>query len=1537
MAHTLPIPCPVKLGTVKLESPEARLHDYVKQGNYVKVKKLLKKGIATQSVNSLGQTPLFTAALLGLGKLVDILLDYGSDPNHRCYDGSTPVHAAAFSGSQFILSKLLDAGGDLRLHDKDGRTPQSWAVTAGKESSAQMLEFIQRCTTHMQVVLQNQSLDLLRKVDSPRALVHSPSKFGGFTQGAADSPLGRFMKRASSMSQSIFSFGFGKFFLTSKRQLGYLASLPIIADKEVVQADDEPTFSFSTGPYMNMTNLMWGGSRVTVKELNIQPHQHCSKLRLSDLLLAEQEYSSQLHHPHLLLLMAVCLSSDLEKTRLVFERVNFGTLYSILHERRSEFPVLHVETIVHLLIQVSDALRYLHLRGFIHRTISSYAVVVVLTGEAKLTNLEHMIESKDGGEHSDLTRVPIPPQLYNWCAPEVILERTATFKSDVYSFCAVMQEAFTDTVPWQGFDGPSIKDRITSGQWLEADARLPKPYYDMVKTGLEYRPKQRTMNLQDIRYVLKNDLKDLLESRKQRLGEHLESLKPEIQPNINICLPSASAFEVKKPRLQDEKAHVARSFTTTRCSISSLEIKPVVLQVSEPLLRTAQSGPFFERPLSDVVQVSEPVVRTAQSRPSFKGRAKDAEEDSNANLSLSSVQINEIYTCYPELGEETEGDDETSRTEQDPDSRRQSLSSPGDTADLSSPRVTEIPDREVSLPSDAETEYSHEDMNGVSVMNEVLRSTHGKNGNVQSQFEHKFGKCVLDLKICQTLLQQATDSLYRTETKLGTLESFNKPPQLFLGSQAEQLPVGIPARGCQEKLESILRNIKPPLNGDRGLQWKTVAPPTEGYVPPPFRVPGAYRSLMIQSYQASENRPKSANQSLDTTYWSDFGPETSRSPVSPKGTEQNYQLLSPGVTFRRKKSAQLRRGSSMLDGVKAADESFKKTAPEIYEANLRSEERRMAQSEWTTEVKQMAKQAASGQLHLPTQHPAPRWMLQSEAQDVQTVFPSPTICERVRFCQENSEAGRGQRRRANGDRKVLCNQEKQTNPDGVLGRVPGLEKEGRDNPVPACESGAAPCEPMCLSFPSEDSCRVEEVTHSPSLSLNVSEEFFTPDSNCFLGGSAPPEPSELEYSTTEEEEGDDTLGRTEEIPGQKEKLKKPQGIWGQKEHLIRSGQRQECSGGTGTKYIHDNLPRTNLLISANGPGAAQHRSLGEPPREFGAEDTSPGDIQEISSILCNDPSKTFAVKTPRNSNSPIKASTPLSPVNPPPTFSSTVTKYKDYCVMTIDTSSWATHDVSLLGVSTFPAPCATRVRIEEVPVAPLPSAGLVEHDSNLWLPVSRNLAESGREMPSAQQNPAQRGSPRSMTTVDPQISVAKQDRREFCPAVKSSAGCHRFAARTCVVRARCVLCACICNARQTHAVCAHVQCVPDAQCACMCSAHQTRKKEPFKGDPDPLDSEESGKPEEKEAPNATKPEDSLWLKESVCLGEDTERANSSLDKVLEFLCPNADSHDINKGLLDAIQRGEPSRGHHGNIEMKGGAEESFSESEGSIENIEGLS
>ncbi|PNJ65794.1 TEX14 isoform 2 [Pongo abelii] len=44
-AVPLPVPCPVQLGTLRNDSLEAQLHEYVKQGNYVKLKKILKKAL----------------------------------------------------------------------------------------------------------------------------------------------------------------------------------------------------------------------------------------------------------------------------------------------------------------------------------------------------------------------------------------------------------------------------------------------------------------------------------------------------------------------------------------------------------------------------------------------------------------------------------------------------------------------------------------------------------------------------------------------------------------------------------------------------------------------------------------------------------------------------------------------------------------------------------------------------------------------------------------------------------------------------------------------------------------------------------------------------------------------------------------------------------------------------------------------------------------------------------------------------------------------------------------------------------------------------------------------------------------------------------------------------------------------------------------------------------------------------------------------------------------------------------------------------
>ncbi|KAM6192264.1 inactive serine/threonine-protein kinase TEX14 isoform 7-T9 [Sarcoramphus papa] len=997
MAHALPIPCPVQLGSIKGDSLEAQLHEYVRQGNYVKVKKLLKKGIFVDAVNSMGQTSLFTAALLGLSKIVDVLLDYGSDANHRCYDGSTPVHAAAFSGNQWILSKLLDEGGDLRVHDKDGKNPQYWAMSAAKESSAQMLEFIQRCTFHMQAAIQNFPSDLLRKVGSSKALVCSPSRFGGLVQGNVDSPLGRFLKGGANAAKNIYSFGFGKFYLAGSGHLAYLASLPIIGEKDVVQADDEPTFSYHVGPYMIMTNLIWGGSRVTVKELSFEPHQNCSKLRLADLLIAEQEHSSKLRHPHLLQLMSVCLSSDLEKTRLVYERVNFGSLYSILHQRRTEFPVLHMETILHVLLQINDALRFLHSRGFIHRSVTSYAIQIVSSGEAKLCNLEYMIESKDGGEHSDLTRIPVPVQLYKWCSPEVILEKVVTVKSDIYSFCTVVQEALTETPPWKGLEDSVIKQLIISGQQLEADIRLPMPYYGIVKSGLEPKQKNRSMKLQDIQYILKNDLKDLTKpvSITGHADEMSKAQRPAVFSDVNICLASAFSYQKRTQELQGKEITEADSSAAPRYSLFPEENSALVDQEASTSLQ-----PVAQDKNRDVASQLQTTLSV-----------------SDVDDSLCSFEINEIFASYPELHEDfleeglgqTLKDEKRQQKEEDKATLRDLYASPG-------VHCEEKPVDEEGGFSESGTEYATEEEERISEASDLcmlaqVRGDSGRRMSSLSQNEQHISKCVLNLKIVQSMLQQAADSLCRTEKKLDKLEAAEKQKKLLQEIRMNQLSKQFFQDRHWNRSDDTSQNTKNFFSGVNTLLWKAIGPPSSDYIPPLITCQ-AQGALGGDSFQAVSKTAKEMeaiqnekcfhemSKSKNENNHHDLSFSVLKSLDDQVSLDHEHLLPRVSVRCKKKFNLQCQRGGDSHSAASGSEEErwcYSKSRSEIDSTKI-SEERRMMQSEWRTEVKQMARRVASGQLKLGLPYPASECTSDSEAESIKEAFQHVTV--RVRKSQD---------------------------------------------------------------------------------------------------------------------------------------------------------------------------------------------------------------------------------------------------------------------------------------------------------------------------------------------------------------------------------------------------------------------------------------------------------------------------------------------------------------------------------------------------------
>ncbi|XP_074175765.1 inactive serine/threonine-protein kinase TEX14 isoform X3 [Rhinolophus sinicus] len=1143
-----------------------------------------------------------------------------------------------------------------------------------------MVEFMQRCASHMQAILQGFSYDLLKKIDSPQRLICGLPRFGGFMQGSPNGSPNRPLKAGVISAQNIYSFGFGKFYLTGGTQLAYLGSLPVIREKEVIQAEDEPTFSFCSGPYMVMTNLVWNGSRVTVKELNLPSHPHCSRLRLADLLIAEQEHSSKLRHPHLLQLMAVCLSQDLEKTRLVYERIAVGTLFGVLHERRSQFPVLHMEVIVHLLLQVSDALRYLHSRGFIHCSLSSYAIHIVSAGEARLTNLEYMLESQDGGAPKDLTRVPLPTQLYNWAAPEVILQKAATVKSDIYSFSMIIQEILTDNIPWDGLDGSVIKEAIVLGNYLEADDRLPKPYYDIVKSSIQVKQKDRTMNLQDIRYILKNDLKDFIGAQRTQPSESPRAQRYELHPDVNMYLGLTSEHLKETPDLEIK------------------ELKEAGSQLHSP---GGHSSPT--KKATPAPQAPDPSVMPKETQdqdaasPAFSV-AEESRSSSPSHGSLCGFEINEIYSGCLDVSDDKEKE------------------SPGAGPSLEGARPNQVDElksleeelekmeKEVCCFSDedessveADTELSFEDWDwqrsslSSPSLPEPPREAKG-NVSRRSMTEEYISKCVLNLKIAQMLMHQNAEVLWKTQQKIDKLEMIQK-------EQAENTSLWASSREFANvcDLPSALgppaSSYVPPIVQLLGDQW----PDAGGKCPTLARSPGTVRDLQGEHFgkrsrkrngcgwepftaftQVSEEStgdPSEKNHQLPTL----CGPGkqstgeqfqlTQRSNDSLE-RNRNQNASSQGKLRESKTQAQVTQLNSAFfivsnhpQGPPVASSSVKGSArismesvsSEIYNAKSRNhEDDGKVHLKWKMEVKEMAEKAATGQLAVPPWHPQRSLTLENEAENEPDPLPQPPIrapenmdCHRVTEYPRKNDKPRGNGKCDKTDSSDRDNDQHGRQPGpgsftSVRHLCPRKNEQPEHNEVFQASSEA--------SVVNENSYSDQSVrsTCSPESSEDITDEFLTPDHEYFYSSTAQ-ENLALETSSPIQED-------FEEV---QDAFAQPQGSGEEKVQMRKS--------------LGKNAEMLELRPDQSTEGE-QEEALKESSKELKGKDISLTDIQDLSSISYEQGGsfKEVSCKTPKINHGPTSVSTPLSPGS----ISSTASCYKDclesttFQVKTRSTSCW---------------------------------------------------------------------------------------------------------------------------------------------------------------------------------------------------------------------------------------------------------------------------
>ncbi|EMP41467.1 Testis-expressed protein 14, partial [Chelonia mydas] len=503
----------------------------------------------------------------------------------RCYDGSTPVHAAAFSCQRPLF-----------------------AQSSPCRPLPQVLAFIQQCRARMVGLTQHGEQGATQTLSSrvggsPCSLRSSFSSLSSLLSASFCLPHRSLDSSGTDWSGRGPVVGFGQLCPSGPLRPSFASVTPIADPDELLRAQAEPDRSYENGPYMLMSNCLWKGQFVTVRGLKPEPPGSRPHGPM-DLLVAEQQHCSRLHHPQLLLLLAVSPSLDLREVRLVFERVEMGSLYWALHQEAPCPPAPpSCLAALRLLLQLCEALLFLHGQGYVHRALTSHAVQLVRPGLAKLGSLEYMQPRAETGPRDPAP----PPELYNWLPPEVIRDRPASTTSDLYSFCAVTQEIFTGAVPWYGAEGAAVRQWVQAGRALAPDACVPPPCYEVVRAGLAFRERERCGSLPDIRYVLRKALQP-------GRGSPVPGLQGKGQPSPQVSQAreaSDSSLEVDSSSQEESRGWERGSPGSSTAEPARSPALPCVssLQASACLLDQAQASlETLERRFASGIQALQDLV-----------------------------------------------------------------------------------------------------------------------------------------------------------------------------------------------------------------------------------------------------------------------------------------------------------------------------------------------------------------------------------------------------------------------------------------------------------------------------------------------------------------------------------------------------------------------------------------------------------------------------------------------------------------------------------------------------------------------------------------------------------------------------------------------------------------------------------------------------------------------------------------------------------------------------------------------------------------
>jgi eukaryotic-like serine/threonine-protein kinase len=212
----------------------------------------------------------------------------------------------------------------------------------------------------------------------------------------------------------------------------------------------------------------------------------------------EGEIGEKLDHPGV---MKVYPNPDRGRVYMVMEWVEGRLLRRILGEQE-KMPVDRASKIV---IEVCDALDYIHRNGVVHRDLKPENIMV--NGDDKIKLIDFGIAGKAGARRLTFAKLSQVVGTPDYISPEQVKGKRGDGRSDIYAMGVMLYEMLTGKTP---FAGPNpfatMNDRLINNPIppREINPEIPEPLQEVIYRAMEREPENRYSTANEMAWDLEH-------------------------------------------------------------------------------------------------------------------------------------------------------------------------------------------------------------------------------------------------------------------------------------------------------------------------------------------------------------------------------------------------------------------------------------------------------------------------------------------------------------------------------------------------------------------------------------------------------------------------------------------------------------------------------------------------------------------------------------------------------------------------------------------------------------------------------------------------------------------------------------------------------------------------------------------------------------------------------------------------------------------------------------------------------------------------